>query len=59
MRTTRFLPAGMKFESSFLLWGNKIAFWNPVVPLAIVIEDEIIVKMFQEMFSGLWKKTKK
>jgi len=56
MRTTQFLPADMKFEASYLLWGNKIALWNPVVPLAIVIEDEIIVKMFKEMFLGLWEK---
>lgn len=58
LRETRFYPADMKFEASYLLWGNKIALWNPVVPLAIVIEDEIIVKMFKEMFLGLWKKAK-
>ena len=58
MRTTRFLPSNMKFEASYLLWGNKIALWNPVVPLAIVIEDDIIVKMFKEMFLGLWGKAK-
>jgi len=56
LRETRFYPAEMKFESSYLLWNNKIALWNPVVPLAIVIEDEIIVKMFKEMFLGLWEK---
>ncbi len=54
LRETHFLPQNQKFESSFLLWNNKIALWNPVVPLAIVIEDEIIVKMFKEMFLGLW-----
>lgn len=57
-RETRFLPKNMKFEASYLLWGNKIALWNPVVPLAIAIEDEIIVKMFKEMFLGMWAKAK-
>lgn len=55
-RETRFLAADTQFEASFLLWSNKIALWNPVVPLAILIEDEIIVKMFKEMFLGLWEK---
>lgn len=58
LRETRFYPTEMKFEASYLLWNNKIALWNPVVPLAIVIEDEIIVKMFKEMFFGLWKKSR-
>lgn len=58
IRTTRFLPPDMKFEASYLLWSNKIVLWNPVVPLAILIEDEIIVKMFKEMFLGLWSKGK-
>lgn len=59
MRTTKFLPSEMKFESSFLLWANKIVLWNPVVPLAISIEDEIIVKMFKEMFFALWQQAGK
>lgn len=58
MRTTKFLSQDMKFEASFLLWSNKIVLWNPVVPLAIAIEDEIIAKMFSEMFLGLWQKAK-
>lgn len=58
LRETRFLPENMQFEASFLLWGNKIVLWNPVVPLAIAIEDEIIVKMFREMFFRLWKVAK-
>ena len=58
LRETRFYPENIKFEASFLLWSNKIALWNPVVPLAIVIEDGIIVKMFREMFLGLWERGK-
>ena len=55
MRTTRFLRKDMQFEASFMLWNHKIALWNPLVPLAIVIEDETIVAMFREMFKGLWE----
>jgi len=58
LRETRFYPSDMKFEASFLLWANKIVLWNPVVPLAISIEDEIIAKMFKEMFLRLWEKAK-
>lgn len=59
MRTTRFLSKETKFEASFLLWANKIVIWNPVVPLAIAIEDEIITKMFREMFRQLWQAAEK
>lgn len=55
-RTTRFLPADMKFEGSFMLWSHKVAFWNPIIPLAIVIEDQVVADMLQAVFKGLWKK---
>jgi sugar-specific transcriptional regulator TrmB len=56
MRTTRFLPDDMSFEASFQIFGGRIALWDPLVPLAIVIEDEAIVTMLQAVFSGLWQK---
>jgi hypothetical protein len=45
----------MEFESSFMLFANKVILWNPLIPMATSLEDEITAKMFREIFLRLWK----
>ncbi|NTV44366.1 MAG: hypothetical protein HGA67_01565 [Candidatus Yonathbacteria bacterium] len=55
LRETRVLHSGEQFKSSFMLYGNKLVFWQPEAPLAIIVEDQYIVQMMREMFRLLWK----
>jgi len=58
LRETRILKTPMLFITSFQLFGNKMIIWQPKVPLAILIEDQYIVAMFQSMFNVLWENSK-
>jgi sugar-specific transcriptional regulator TrmB len=55
LRETRILKSGEQFKSSFMLYGNKLVFWQPEAPLAVLVEDQYIVQMMREMFRLLWK----
>lgn len=55
LRETRVLRSGEQFKSSFMLYGNKLVFWQPEAPLAVIVEDQYIVSMMREMFRLLWK----
>lgn len=55
LRETRFYQGTRQFQTSFYIFANKVAFWQPKTPLAVLIEDEYIVAMIQEMFDGLWQ----
>lgn len=54
LRETRFYQGKKLFVTSFYLFANKVAFWQPKTPLAILVEDEYIVAMVQDMFDSLW-----
>lgn len=57
LRETR-IYEGKKFDTSFLLFANKVIIWQPKAPLALLIEDEFIVQMFRSMFYRLWEISK-
>lgn len=54
LRETRVLAYSQEFLSSFQIFGNKVIFWQPKAPLALLIEDEFIVHMMQSIFDLLW-----
>ena len=58
MREIRLLKGFAPFSSSFQLFANKVIFWQPVAPLAIVIEDEYLVTMMKSIMAGLWDNAK-
>lgn len=56
LRETRYLVGGAPFESSFYLFANKAIFWQPMTPIAVMVEDKYLVAMWQSMFELLWDK---
>lgn len=58
LRETRIIKNLDFFESSFMLFGNKVVFWQPKAPLAVVIEDQFIFKMMKSIFQALWQISK-
>ena len=55
LRETRIYKGKRVFQTSFHLYGNKVIFWQPKTPIALLIEDEYIVSMIQDMFEVLWE----
>lgn len=55
LRETRFYQAKKPFVTSFYIFANKVAFWQPKTPVAVLIEDAYIVAMVQDMFDRLWE----
>ncbi len=55
-REVRYLDGVKDFLPSFHVFANKVVFWQPKVPMALVIEDEFIVTMIQNMFEFLWER---
>lgn len=54
VRETR-IYSGNDFNTSFILFANKVIIWQPNAPLAVLIEDEFIAQMFRSMFNKLWE----
>ncbi len=59
LREIKFLPADKKFEAAFQLFGNKVVIWQPHAPLALLIEDQYIVKMLRMLFDTMWEQSEK
>lgn len=57
LRETRLLNL-QPFETSFQVFGKKAIVWQPLTPLAILIEDEYIVAMLKAIFEGFWASSK-
>ncbi len=57
MRETRILKTQTPFKTSFQLFGNKVIIWQPKAPLAILIEDQLIVEMLKNIFYELWNRS--
>lgn len=55
LREIRWLPNEQTFQSAFQLFGNKVVIWQPHAPLALLIEDQYIVKMLRALFEIMWK----
>lgn len=55
-RETRYLSGVAPFATGILIFGNKVTLWQPKAPSVILIEDELIVEMFCNIFDGLWEK---
>mgnify|MGYP000742291576 CR=1 FL=1 len=58
MRETRFLSGTNPFSTGILLFGNKVTLWQPKAPSVVLIEDQLIVEMFQNIFDRLWETEK-
>ena len=59
LRDIRYTKNIKQFVTSFYLLSNKIVFWQPKVPLAVVMEDEYLIAMFQSIFDHLWEEAEK
>jgi len=58
LRETRILKDIDFFNTSFQVFANKVIIWQPKTPLAILIEDEYITKMFKSIFQKIWDVSK-
>jgi len=58
MRTTHLFKGEIPFVTGFMLYANKVIFWQPKAPLLILIEDEYIVEMFRSIFNVMWEKNR-
>ncbi len=54
LRKTKIIES-KDFSSSFMLFGNKVVFWQPKAPLAIVIQDQFIYEMMKVVFEKAWE----
>ncbi|MEK7632975.1 MAG: helix-turn-helix domain-containing protein [Patescibacteria group bacterium] len=59
LREIRFLKSATPFTCSFYLFANKAIFWQPITPVAVLIEDEHLVAMWRSMFEMLWSVSEK
>jgi len=51
------LPSSFKTEGFLLISKKQIIQWNPVLPKAIVIEDIVLSKLYQNIFQIIWSLT--
>jgi len=58
-REVRYLDGFGEFLTSFHIFSNKVVFYQPKVPMAVLIEDEYIVAMMKCLYEGLWAKAPK
>ena len=54
LRKTRIIEC-KDFSSSFMLFGNKVVFWQPKAPLAIIIQDQFLFEMMKIIFEKAWE----
>lgn len=55
-RQIRTISDAPTFSASFQLSQHQVIIWQPQAPLALIIEDEVIVAMLRVMFEMLWEK---
>ena len=55
LRPIKWIPAKFNGSAAVLIYGNKIAIWNTVLPKIIVIEDQIIHETFKVIWQLLWE----
>lgn len=54
LRELRILKNSLPFRVSFQLTKHKVLLWQPITPVALLIEDEYIVEMLNALFFILW-----
>lgn len=55
-REVRYLDGFGDFTPAFHVFSNKLVFWQPIVPMAVMIEDAYLVKMMGSLFDGMWER---
>lgn len=58
LRELKILKKSPPFRTSFQITKHKVLIWQPMTPIALLIEDEYIVEMLNALFSMLWDNTK-
>jgi hypothetical protein len=56
-RETRIISTLSPFITSFQIFGNKAAVWQPEAKLALLIEDTFITQMLKSVFELLWSQS--
>ncbi len=54
LRETRFLKDTENFSTSFMIFANKLIFWQPNAPLAVLIEDQYIAETMDITYEKIW-----
>jgi sugar-specific transcriptional regulator TrmB len=54
LRQVKLTPLNFETAGSYLVFSNKVALWNSLLPKMIVIEDAIIVQLLKTNFEILW-----
>lgn len=58
-RDVRYLDGYDEFTPMFHLFSNKLIFWQPSVPMAVLIEDVYLVRMMKSLYEGMWRQASK
>lgn len=53
-RDIKLLPKSKEVPGSYVVVGNKVSLWNPILPRIIQIEDKILADFFRSNFELLW-----
>lgn len=58
LRETRIVAqgTGAKLPASFQVFGRNVIFWQPMTPVAVVLQDEYIAQLMRTTFELLWEK---
>jgi predicted transcriptional regulator len=55
MRLVKYLPKNYEKPASYLIYNDKVAIWNAMVPRIVVISDPVIQELFKANFEILWE----
>ena len=55
LREVRILKKSPLYRASFQITKHKVLIWQPMTPIALLIEDEYIVDMLNAIFFILWE----
>lgn len=54
LREVKWTPVEFSAAGSYLIFANKVALWNSLLPKMIVVEDAIIVQLLRTNFELIW-----
>lgn len=55
LREVKWLPLGLSAEAAVLVYGNKVAIWNTLLPRIVLIEDKQMHDLFKIIFDLMWQ----
>jgi sugar-specific transcriptional regulator TrmB len=55
LRQIKWIPAQFDATGSYLIFANKVALWNSLLPKMIVVEDAVIVNLLKTNFEIIWE----